>query len=124
MDVTDNRVLVTGGTRGLGVLVNTAGDGEVSPFEETAAEDWGRTINVNPKGSFFCVGCLWRQWRNGHKRSTELRRGGVPKFNAAVAAGSPPGVWRMSGHPAVQQALRNHTFDSLGLPRLHVSAEA
>jgi hypothetical protein len=43
-------------------------------------------------------------------------------FNAAVAVGSPTGFWRMSGHPAVQQALRNHYFDSLGLPRLHVSA--
>ena len=67
---------------------------------------------------------LWRQWRNGHNRFNELRRRGVPKFNAAVAAGSPTGFWRMSGHPAVQQALRNHYFDSLGLPRLHVSAQA
>ncbi len=67
---------------------------------------------------------LWRQWRNGHNRFKELRRRGVPKFNAAVAAGSPTGFWRMSGHPAVQQALRNHTFDSRGLPRLHVPAEA
>jgi len=63
---------------------------------------------------------LWRQWQNGHNRFNELRRRGVPKFNAAVAAGSPTGFWRMSGHPAVQQALRNHFFDSLGLPRLHV----
>ena len=47
-----------------------------------------------------------------------------PQFSAAVAAGSPTGFWRMSGHPAVQQALRNHYFDSLGLPRLHVSAQA
>src|SRR5262249_22194769 len=31
------------------------------------------------------------------------------------------GFWRLSGRPAVQQALRNHYFDSLGLPRLHVS---
>src|ERR1700741_4759332 len=66
---------------------------------------------------------LWRQWQNGH-RFNELRRRGVPKFNAAVAAGSPTGFWRMSGHPAVQQALRNHYFDSLGLPRLYVSAQA
>jgi RNA-directed DNA polymerase len=47
-----------------------------------------------------------------------------PKFHAAVAAGSPTGCWRMSGHPAVQQALRNHYLDSLGLPRLHVSVSA
>src|SRR3954452_24557316 len=67
---------------------------------------------------------LWRQWQNGHNRFNELRRRGVSKFRAAVAAGSPTGFWRMSGHPAVQQALRNHYFDSLGLPRLYVSAQA
>jgi RNA-directed DNA polymerase len=67
---------------------------------------------------------LWRQWQNGHNRFKELRRRGVPKFRAAVAAGSPTGIWRMSGHPALHQALRNHYFDSLGLPRLHVSAGA
>src|SRR6476646_5885499 len=44
---------------------------------------------------------LWRQWQNGRNRFKELRRRGVPKFNAAVAAGSPTGFWRMSGHPAV-----------------------
>src|ERR1700719_2139689 len=67
---------------------------------------------------------LWRQWQNGHNRFNELRRRGVSKFHAAVAAGSPTGFWRMSGHPAVQQALRNHYFDSLGLPRLHVPDQA
>jgi hypothetical protein len=62
---------------------------------------------------------LWRQWQNGHNRFTELRRRGVPKFNAAVAAGSPTGFWRMSGHPAVQQALPDHHFDrSPPTPRL------
>jgi len=67
---------------------------------------------------------LWRQWQNGRNRFKELRRCGVPKFNAAVAAGSPTGFWRMSGHPAVQQALRNHYFDSVGLPRLAASSNA
>jgi RNA-directed DNA polymerase len=65
---------------------------------------------------------LWRQWRTGQNRFTELRRRGVAKFPAAVAAGSPTGLWRMSGHPVVQQALRNGYFDSLGLPRLRVSS--
>lgn len=60
---------------------------------------------------------LWRQWQNGHNRFKELRRRGVSQFRAAVAAGSPTGCWRMSGHPAVQMALRNHVFDSLRLPR-------
>ena len=67
---------------------------------------------------------LWRQWRNGHNRFKELRRHGVSKFHAAVAASSPTGCWRMSSHPAVQNALRNHAFDDLGLPRLYVTAEA
>jgi RNA-directed DNA polymerase len=67
---------------------------------------------------------LWRQWRNGHNRFKELRRRGVSKFLAAVAAGSPTGYWRMSSHPAVQQALRNYAFDDLGLPRLYVAADA
>jgi RNA-directed DNA polymerase len=66
---------------------------------------------------------LWRQWQNGRNRFKELRQRGVPKFRAAVAAGSPTGLWRMSSHPAVQMALRNHVFDSLGLPRLYVSAK-
>jgi RNA-directed DNA polymerase len=64
---------------------------------------------------------LWRQWQTGHNRFKELRRRGVPKFLAAVAAGSPTGFWRMSGHPAVQMALRNHAFDALGLPRLYIA---
>ncbi len=67
---------------------------------------------------------LWRQWRSGHNRFKELRRRSVPKLNAAVAAGSPTGHWCMSGHPAARQALRNRYFDSLGLPRLYVPAEA
>jgi RNA-directed DNA polymerase len=67
---------------------------------------------------------LWRQWGNGHNRFNELRRRNVPKFPAAVAAGSPTGFWRMSGHPAVQQALRNNFFDQLGLPRLYVAIQA
>jgi len=67
---------------------------------------------------------IWRQWQNGPNRFKELRRRSVPKFNAAVAAGSPTGFWRMSRHPAVHQALRNHYFDSIGLPRLAASSDA
>ncbi len=67
---------------------------------------------------------LWRQWQNGPNRFRELRRRGVPKFNAAVAAGSPTGFWRMSRHPAVQMALRNHVLHDLGLPRLYVPDQA
>jgi RNA-directed DNA polymerase len=67
---------------------------------------------------------LWRQWQNGSNRFKELRQRGVKQFHAAVAAGSPTGYWRMSGHPALQQALRNHHFDQLGLPRLAAGHKA
>jgi len=67
---------------------------------------------------------LWRQWKNGRNRFKELRRRGVPKFRAALAAGSPTGFWRMSGHPAVHQALRNRYFDSIDLPRVAASSNA
>jgi len=64
---------------------------------------------------------LWRQWQNGRNRFKELRRRGVRKFQAAGAAGSPTGYWRMSRHVSVQWALRNHEFAALGLPRLYVA---
>ena len=67
---------------------------------------------------------LWRQWQSGRHRFQELRRRGVSQFPAAVAAGSPTGFWRMSSHPAVQQALRNRHFDSVGLPRVAGSSHA
>jgi RNA-directed DNA polymerase len=67
---------------------------------------------------------LWRQWGNGPNRFKELRRRGVSKFHAAVAAGSPTGLWRMSHHFATQQALRNSYFESIGLPRAAVSSNA
>jgi hypothetical protein len=66
------------------------------------------------------TGVTGRLRLNGPNRFKELRRRGVPKFHAAVAASSPTGFWRMSGHPAVQQTLRN----GLGLLRLYVPAHA
>ena len=67
---------------------------------------------------------IWRQWVNGPARYASLRRKGVPHMRAAVAAGSPTGLWAMSRHAAVQQALPNAYFDSLGLPRLSAALNA
>ena len=67
---------------------------------------------------------IWRQWGTGPTRYVNLRRFGVPHMRAAVAAGSPTGLWAMSRHAAVQQALPNAYFDSLALPRLSAASNA
>jgi len=40
---------------------------------------------------------------------------------AAQTAGSPHGVWRLSNSPALNKALSNRYFRSLGLPSLSPS---
>lgn len=63
---------------------------------------------------------IWRQWKRGKTRYKELRKRGIPHYQAAVAAGAPKGPWRMVHHASVDRALPNAYFDSLGLPRLVV----
>jgi NAD(P)-dependent dehydrogenase (short-subunit alcohol dehydrogenase family) len=75
-DFENKRVLVTGGTRGIGhavcrafvdagggafdglggidVLVNSAGIGKDAPVETSDEAFWDETVNVNLKGTFFC----------------------------------------------------------------------
>ena len=67
---------------------------------------------------------VWRQWKTGRNRYAQLRRLGVPHFRAAVAAGASSGLWRMSRHAAVQQALSNAHLESLGYPTINVQDTA
>ena len=61
---------------------------------------------------------VWKQWKRGRTRFTELRKRGVRKDLAATAAGSAHGPWNLSRSPALSIALPNVYFDSLGLPLL------
>jgi len=61
---------------------------------------------------------LWKQWDRGPVRFAELRKRGVGKDLAAKTAGSAHGPWRLANSPALQFALPNAYFDSLGIPRL------
>jgi RNA-directed DNA polymerase len=61
---------------------------------------------------------IWKGWKRGRRRYAELRNRGVPQVQAAVAAGSPTGLWRMSHHGTVQTAIPDVFFARLGLPRL------
>ena len=61
---------------------------------------------------------------NGPKRFKELRRRGLSTFPGGHRRRLADGVLAHARHVAVQQALRNHHFDLLGLPRLYTPAEA
>ena len=61
---------------------------------------------------------IWKQWKRGRVRFAELRKRGVGIELAAKTAGSAHGPWRLANSPALQIALPNAYFDSLGIPRL------
>lgn len=61
---------------------------------------------------------LWQQWRTFRKRRTELINRGVNRVAAIKLAASQRGSWRLSHTEALQIALPNKFFDSLGLIKL------
>jgi len=61
---------------------------------------------------------IWKQWKRGPHRVVELRRRGVGRDLAAQTASSPCGPWRLSSSPALNIALSNAYFTSLGLAPL------
>jgi len=63
-------------------------------------------------------GMLWKQWKHGKRRFAELLAHGVSKDLAAQTAGSVHGPWRLAQSPALNVALPNAFFQSLGLPTL------
>jgi len=62
----------------------------------------------------------WKQWKRGRTRFTELRQRGVNKELAAQTVGSSHGPWRIAQSPALDIALPNAFFLSLGLPPMIV----
>jgi RNA-directed DNA polymerase len=67
---------------------------------------------------------VWKQWKRGTNRYAELRRRGVGRDQAAQAAGSPRGPWRLSASPALCIALSNASLTSLGLATVAVPKQA
>ncbi len=62
----------------------------------------------------------WKQWKRGRTRFAELCQRGVNKELAAQTAGSSHGPWRIAQSPALNIALPNAYFVSLGLPPMVV----
>ena len=58
---------------------------------------------------------FWWQWKTPRKRLAELIRRGVKPELAARTSGSHCGPWRISGAPALHQALSNACLGLLGL---------
>ena len=61
---------------------------------------------------------IWKQWKRGRVRYRELVQRGVGAQLARQTAGSSDGPWHLADSPALQYALPNAYFDSLGLYRL------
>jgi RNA-directed DNA polymerase len=65
---------------------------------------------------------IWKQWKRGRVRFRELRERGVGGDLVAQTAGSSHGPWRIAKSPALNYALPNAYFDSLGVPRLYIDS--
>jgi RNA-directed DNA polymerase len=63
---------------------------------------------------------VWKQWKTVRNRIGELQRRGIDRVLAARTAVSPHGPWRLSSSPALNGALPNAFFASLGLPSLGI----
>jgi RNA-directed DNA polymerase len=63
---------------------------------------------------------VWKQWKRGTTRYCELRKRGIAAQEAAQTAGSSDGPWHLAQTPALNIALSNAYFASLGLPELTV----
>jgi len=61
---------------------------------------------------------VWVQWKTWRRRSRQLRRLGVSAHLAGSTIVSAHGPWRISHSPALDTALSNAFFDSLGLVSL------
>jgi RNA-directed DNA polymerase len=59
---------------------------------------------------------VWKQWKQGTTRYRELRKRGIAAQEAAKLAGSSDGPWHLANTPALNLALSNAYFASLGLP--------
>ena len=66
---------------------------------------------------------IWKQWKRHHARYRELTRRGVPRWVAQSVAASSRGPWPLSRSRAVQTALPNAYFRSLGPPSLAKTAD-
>lgn len=66
---------------------------------------------------------LWRQWKTGRQRFSELRKRNVSAEDARSVSGSGRGPWFMSTCRPIQKALKNTFFTASGLLSLFETAK-
>ncbi len=64
---------------------------------------------------------IWRQWKRGSTRFSELVKRGADHSDAAKLAGSSDGPWHISRTPLLHQISSKEWFATYGLPPFHAS---
>jgi len=94
------------GLGGLDVLVNSAGVAKLGPVEEFDEADWDQTLDVNLKGTFFCIRAALAALRDSKGNIVNLASDagliGAPEF--AVYCASKGGVVNMTRAMALEFA--------------------
>ena len=65
---------------------------------------------------------IWRQWKRGPTRFSELVKRGATRDDAAKLAGSSDGPWHLSRTPLLSQIFPKSWFSAYGLPSFHASS--
>jgi NAD(P)-dependent dehydrogenase (short-subunit alcohol dehydrogenase family) len=93
---------------GLDVLVNSAGVASNSPIEETDEATWDQMLDVNLKGTFFCIQAALPALRKSHGNIVNLASdaGLVGDPNLIVYCASKGGVVNMTRAMALKFAPR------------------
>ena len=65
---------------------------------------------------------IWRQWKRGTTRFSELVKRGANRGDAAKLAGSSDGPWHISCTPLLHQIFSKKWFATYGLPQFHASS--
>ena len=64
---------------------------------------------------------IWKQWKRGPTRFTELVNRGANREEAAKLAGSSGGPWHLSRTPLLSQTFSMAWFAARGLPSFHAT---
>ena len=101
---------------GIDILVNNAGAGVSFPFDELPEEMWDRVMDVNLKGTFYCMKIIGRQMvdnRSGVVINMASTYGHVPSHGGSVYGTTKSGIIMMTRQFALEWAKYNVRVNSI-----------